>query len=90
MQVLYAAWEAAPFLKTGGLGDVAGALPAALQAEACDIRVILPKHGSIPAELLKELKPVADFYFDLSWRRQYCGIEELIYHDVHYYFVDNQ
>lgn len=90
MRVLYGAFEAAPFVKTGGLGDVAGSLPAALRQEGCDVRVILPKLKQIPEEYRDKMEHVCDFYVPLGWRNQYCGIETLTLGDVTYYFVDNE
>jgi len=89
-KVLFAAFEATPFIKTGGLGDVGGALPPALKKSGCDVNVILPKLSIIPEKYKKKLEPVAVFQVPLSWRNQYCGIEKLQYHGVTFYFVDNQ
>lgn len=90
MRVLYGAFEAAPFVKTGGLGDVAGSLPGALKQEGCDVRVILPKLKQIPQHYRDEMQHLCDFYVHLGWRNQYCGIETLTLGDVQYYFVDNE
>ncbi len=88
--VLFAAFEAVPFIKTGGLGDVAGSLPPALQKTGCEIRVILPKFRTIPAEFRRQMKHVTDFHLQLAWRELYCGIEELQYQGVTWYFIDNE
>lgn len=88
--VLYAAFEAVPFLKTGGLGDVAGTLPPALKEAGCDIRVILPKFSAIPEEYKARMRHVAHFYVPVGWRSQYCGIEALEHKGVTFYFVDNE
>ena len=88
--VLFAAFEAVPFIKTGGLGDVGGTLPAALKRSGCDARVILPKLDCIPEEYTSQMKHETEFYVTLSWRNLYCGIESLKYKGVVYYFIDNE
>ncbi len=90
LRVLFAAFEAAPFLKTGGLGDVAGSLPPALREEGVEIRVVLPKIASIPAEYQEKMTHVAEFRVRLGWRDLYCGIEQLQYRGVTWYFLDNE
>ncbi len=90
MKILYAASEAAPFIKVGGLGDVAGALPKALCRAGDDVRVILPFYGSIPQALKDQCTFRADFYFNNSWRSQYCGIFEAKINGVTYYLLDNE
>lgn len=88
--ILFAAFEAEPFAKTGGLGDVCGSLPAALNNVGCQARVIMPKFKSIPREFKASMQHVTDFRVDLSWRNQYCGIETLTHQNVVFYFVDNE
>ncbi len=88
--VLFTAFEAAPFLKTGGLGDVAGSLPSALKKAGVDIRVMIPNFSTIPDKYKAKMKHVADFTVSLSWRNLYCGIEELKLGNVIYYFIDNK
>lgn len=90
MKVLFAIGEAAPFAKTGGLGDVGGSLPAAVNKVRGEVRVILPRFSTIPEALSRQIKPIAEFKVDLAWRRQYCGLGELKYRGVHYYFLDNE
>ena len=90
LQVLFAAFEAVPFMKTGGLGDVAGSLPKALLAKGVDVRVIMPKFKTIPEEYKSKFTHVTDFYLPLGWRNAYCGIEQLVHDGVTYYFVDNE
>ena len=90
MKVLFAAFEATPFIKTGGLGDVAGSLPGALQSDACEVRVILPKLRQIPEKYRSAMEPVAITTVPVGWRRQYCGIETLTLGNVQYYFIDNE
>lgn len=90
LRVLFAAFEAVPFMKTGGLGDVAGSLPQALNKAGCEARVILPKFGTISEAYKAKMTHVTDFYVPLGWRNQYCGIEKLTHKGVVYYFVDNE
>ncbi|MCH4277183.1 MAG: glycogen synthase GlgA, partial [Atopobiaceae bacterium] len=90
LHVLFAASEAAPFVKTGGLGDVAGTLPVELAHAGLDVSVILPKYGFIAPEWQEKMEHVCDFYLPLSWRNPYCGIERIHYRGIDFYFVDNQ
>ncbi|MFA7468913.1 MAG: glycogen synthase GlgA [Desulfotomaculaceae bacterium] len=90
MNVLFAIAEGYPFAKTGGLGDVGGSLPGAINQLRGRVRVIMPRYGSIPRELAKNIKPVTSFRISLGWRRQYCGLGELDYKGVRYYFIDNE
>ncbi|MFI3312249.1 MAG: glycogen synthase GlgA [Eubacteriales bacterium] len=90
MKILYVASEVAPFIKTGGLADVAGALPQVLAQQGHDIRVVLPLYHKIGQEFRKEMAFATRFYVHLAWREQYCGIMELERDGVVYYFVDNE
>ncbi len=90
IRVLFAAFEAVPFLKTGGLGDVAGSLPRALLKERLEVRVMLPKCGSIPEAYRKKMRRVADFSVSLGWRNLSCGVDALRHRGVLYYFLDNE
>ena len=90
MKVLFVVSECVPFIKSGGLADVAGSLPKELKKLGTDIRVMMPKYGSISEEHRKEMKKVAQYTVDVGWRKQYCAIEEYVYQDVIYYFVDNE
>ena len=90
LRVLFAAFEAAPFVKTGGLGDVAGSLPGALRRAGADARLILPKAGSIPEAYTGKMQPLASFETDLGWRRQYVGVQTLRQGSVPCYFIDNE
>lgn len=90
MKILYVTAECWPFAKTGGLGDVAYALPKALQKEGADIRVIMPKYSNIPAYLKDQFKPVAEYSVRVGWRNQYCGIETMEKDGIRFYFVDNE
>lgn len=90
MKVLYVTAECWPFAKTGGLGDVAYALPKALKREGVDVRVMMPKYSTIPTYLKDRLKKVGEFSVDVSWRSQYCGVEQLELDGVTFYFIDNE
>lgn len=90
MKVLFVASEAVPFIKTGGLADVAGSLPKALVAEGVDIRVVLPKYGSIPDKWKEKMTQVGSITVPVSWRDKYAGVDMLEYEGVTYYFIDNE
>lgn len=90
MKVLFAVSECGPFAKSGGLADVAGSLPKELKSLGTDVRVILPKYGSISESHKRDMKKVKEFTVSVGWRNQYCGIEELRYQGVTYYFIDNE
>ena len=90
MKVLYAASECVPFIKTGGLADVAGALPPQLKARGIDVRVVLPLYGQIEERWRDQMKLEAEFEVELGWRRQYCGVHSLEHQGVTFYFLDNE
>ncbi|MGI5907366.1 MAG: glycogen synthase GlgA [Christensenellales bacterium] len=90
MKILFAASECAPFIKTGGLGDVVGTLPAALAAQGAGVAVVLPKYRGIPREWKRAMHPKLSFYVSLGWRKQYCGVETLERGGVTYFFLDNE
>lgn len=90
MNVLFAVSEAAPFVKTGGLADVAGSLPKALCAEGADTRVILPLYSSIDVKWREQMTFCLYTYVHLAWRKQYCGLFMLEHEGVTYYFIDNE
>ena len=90
LKVLFCASEAAPFVKTGGLGDVAGSLPHELRRCGAKVAVVLPKYRRIPAEYRDAMRHVADFYVPLGWRNVWCGVDHLKWHNIDYYFIDNQ
>ena len=88
--ILFVASEAVPFIKTGGLADVAGSLPKYFDKEQYDVRVMLPKYLCIQEKWRSQMKYVTHFYMDLAWRSQYVGVLEMEYAGVHYYFIDNE
>jgi starch synthase len=90
VKILFAVSECGPFAKSGGLADVAGSLPKELKRLGTDVRVILPKYGTISDQYKQKMKKIKEFTVPVGWRNQYCGIEELIYQGVTYYFVDNE
>jgi len=90
VKVLFAAAEAVPFAKTGGLGDVIGSLPKELRKQGLDVRVILPKYQDIPDKYQQKMILKANFTVPVGWRQQYCGVEELEYEGVIFYFIDNE
>jgi starch synthase len=89
LKVLFVASEAAPFVKTGGLGEVIGSLPAALRSMGVDARVIIPKYRAIAKEFRDGIKYLKHIYISLNWRNLYCGIEEYEQNGVPVYFIDN-
>ena len=90
MQIVFASAECAPFVKTGGLGDVAGSLPAALVRAGAEVIVMVPKYATIKDEYKAQMEHFTDFYVSLSWRNEYCGLEKLEHDGVTYMFVDNE
>lgn len=90
MQIVFASAECAPFVKTGGLGDVAGSLPAALVRAGAEVIVMVPKYATIKDEYKAQMEHFSDFYVSLGWRNEYCGLEELEHDGVTYMFIDNE
>ncbi|REK67680.1 MAG: glycogen synthase GlgA [Cohnella sp.] len=90
MKVWFAASEAVPLVKTGGLADVAGALPKALGKLGVDVTVVLPKYGAIPEAFTKDAATLDTFEVQLGWRRQYCGVLETHADGVRYLLIDNE
>ena len=90
MKVLYVASEANPFIKTGGLADVAGSLPKALKKQGVDVRVIMPKFGRISEDFRNKMEHVYDGEIPVSWRSKYVGIDKYEIDGVIFYFVDNE
>ena len=90
MNILFVASESVPFVKTGGLADVIGALAPVLAKEKHDIRVVIPLFSAIPDEWQNQMSHVVDFEVQLGWRKQYCGIEKIEKDGVIWYFIDNK
>lgn len=90
MQIVFASAECAPFVKTGGLGDVAGSLPAALVRAGAEVIVMVPKYATIKDEYKSQMQHFSDFYVSLGWRSEYCGLEKLEHDGVTYMFIDNE
>lgn len=90
MNILFATSEAVPLAKTGGLADVAGALPKALNACGADVRIVMPKYEEIPESYLLEFRLIAEFQVRFGWRNQYCGLLSAQIDGVTYYLIDNE
>ena len=89
-KILFAASEAVPFIKTGGLADVTGSLPLYFDREKYDVRVILPKYACMDEKWKGQLHFLCHFYVNLGWRKQYVGILTTEWNGITYYFVDNE
>ena len=89
-KILFATSEAVPFIKTGGLADVAGSLPKFFDKEKYDVRVMLPKYMCMKESWKEKLQYKTHFYMDLGWRTQYVGVLETEYEGVTFYFIDNE
>jgi len=90
IKVLFAGFEGDPFIKTGGLGDVIGSLPAALNQAGCEVRVVLPKLSVIPEKYTSKMRFITSYAVPLSWRQQHCGLFALEHNGVTFYFLDNE
>ncbi len=90
MNILFVASESFPFVKTGGLADVAFALPKALRKIGIDARVILPKYDAIPSYFKSKMHHIDNFEIPVGWRQRYCGLEYLEHDSVPFYFIDNE
>ncbi len=90
LKVLFAASEAVPFAKTGGLADVAGTLPRELVKLGLDVRLVIPKYKAIPQSFVDKMEYIGYVYVDLSWRHQYCAVLKLEHEGVTTYFLDNE
>lgn len=90
VQIVFASAECAPFVKTGGLGDVAGSLPAALVRAGAEVIAMVPKYATIKDEYKSQMEHFSDFYVSLGWRNEYCGLEKLEHDGVTYMFIDNE
>lgn len=89
MRVLFAASEAVPFAKTGGLADVAGSLPKALKKDGVDVRVVMPKYGKIAQRYIDQMEHIYDGKINVAWREKYIGLDKLEHDGITYYFIDN-
>ncbi|KXG75269.1 glycogen synthase GlgA [Thermotalea metallivorans] len=90
LKILHVASEATPFVKTGGLADVIGSLPKALQQKGMDVRVVLPKYGTIPEQWRSQMRWKKSITVPLAWRNQFCGIETVQHDGITFYFIDNE
>ena len=90
MNILFCTSEATPFAASGGLGDVAGSLPAAICARKVNVRVVMPLYGDMKPEWKEKLKYLCNFMVPVGWRNQYCGVFTLVREKVTYYFLDNE
>ena len=91
MNIMYLSAEVEPFAKSGGLGDVLGALPKAVAKQGCNVSVVMPKYTRlIDSKYQDEMNYIGYMYVDLSWRHQYCGVFKLEKDGVNYYFLDNE
>lgn len=89
MKVLFLTSEADPFIKTGGLADVAGSLPKELHKKGIDIRVAMPLYSTIGQIYRKKMEKIKEFYIDLDWKHQYAGVYKLNWDGLIFYFIDN-
>jgi len=90
MNILFAASEAVPYAATGGLADVAGSLPEAINSKGNDCRIVIPLYKAIRLELRDEMTFLTNITVDVSWRKQYCGIFTAVHNGITYYFIDNE
>lgn len=90
LKVLFVAGEAVPFCKTGGLGDVIGSLPKELKQQGVDARVIIPNYQDIPEKYKQEMVLKTKFVVQVGWRQKYCGVLEMVYQGIKFYFIDNE
>lgn len=90
MNILFAASEAVPYAASGGLADVVGSLPKAIENKGHDCRIVMPLYKSISEELQAEMTLLTNITVDVSWRKQYCGIFTAVKNGITYYFIDNE
>lgn len=90
MKIFFAASEAVPYVKSGGLGDVIGSLPPSLVSEDCEVSCVLPLYDAVPQEVRERLTFITSVYVPVAWRSQYCGIFKLEENGVTWYFIDNE
>ena len=89
MKIMFVAAEGAPFAKTGGLGDVIGALPKSLVKNGNEVAVVLPYYDVVDAKFGDQVEDVMYFYTELGWRRVYVGVKKIVRDGVTFYFIDN-
>jgi len=90
LKILFVSPEVSPFIKTGGLADVAGALPRALKKRGHDVRVVLPEYKKIAYQYVEQFEHITDFKMKMVWRDKYVGVNKLVYKNVPIYFLDNK
>ena len=90
VKILFAASEATPYIKTGGLADVMGSLPKALAAKGADVRVVIPKYSKIGEQFKKQMHPLFNGTVNLAWRQLYFGVDVIEKDGVTFYFIDNE
>lgn len=90
MKLLFVAAEGAPFSKTGGLGDVIGALPKSLAKSGHDVRVVLPYYDMVDTKFGDQIEDVLHFETKVGWRSEYVGVKRIFRDGVTFYFIDNQ
>ncbi len=90
MDILFVASECSPFIKTGGLADVVGTLPAALKQKDLSVSVVIPKYEDIPCSFTENTEKLIRYKVPVGWREQFCGVERLEYEGIDYYFIDNE
>ncbi len=90
MRVLFAASEAAPFAKSGGLGDVIGSLPIALKGKKCEVSCVVPLYEKVAQSVKDKMTFIANIFVPVAWRKQYCGLFLLEQDGVKWYFIDNE
>lgn len=90
MKIMFVAAEGAPFAKTGGLGDVIGALPKSLSKKGHDVAVVMPYYDMVDQKFGDQIENLMYFYTDVGWRHQYVGVKRLSQDNVTFYFIDNQ
>jgi len=90
LKILFVSPEVSPFIKTGGLADVAGALPRALKKRGHDVRVVLPEYKKIAYQYVEQFEHITDFRMKMVWRDKYVGVNKLVYKNVPTYFLDNK
>lgn len=88
--ILFAASECVPFIKTGGLADVVGSLPKYFDKKKYEVRVVLPKYSSIGQEWKDRMEYVQHFYMDIAGTQQYVGILKYVQDHITFYFIDNE